>query len=218
MNDAEKSKLEQELKKAAPVINRLGDGPSVLPDHVRARLEAALDKKFPLAGQQASEAAEQAPVRKTPLEQIRAEPSWLLAWRWWIGLTTATAAVVLLVVFSPALVNRSRPTIQFAKDDHLAELFMNRGLEDPHKPHPAWVDSEPLMLREGVSEWLADWPVWSLRPVVKVLYRYSEVVVHLKKVGRPVVIKAFPVADEKDLPKVLDAVNAYIEEQTGSKR
>ncbi|MEQ2005692.1 MAG: PadR family transcriptional regulator [Limisphaerales bacterium] len=48
MNDAEKSKLEQELKKAAPVLNRLSDGPSVLPDHVRARLNTALDKKFPL--------------------------------------------------------------------------------------------------------------------------------------------------------------------------
>ena len=49
MNDAEKSRLEQELKKAAPVINRLGDGPSALPDHIKARLNSALDRKFPLA-------------------------------------------------------------------------------------------------------------------------------------------------------------------------
>ena len=47
MNDAEKSKLEQKLKEAAPVLNRLGDGPSVLPDHIKARLNSALDKKFP---------------------------------------------------------------------------------------------------------------------------------------------------------------------------
>ncbi len=144
MNDAEKSKLEQELIKAAPVINRLGDGPSVLPDHIKARLNSALDKKFPLNAQQAVEQAEQAPVRKSPLEQIRAEPSWLLAWRWWIGLTTATAAVVLIVVFSPFFSRGRSPLIKFAKDE--SSLFMNAGPEDPPKPHPAWTESEPIVL------------------------------------------------------------------------
>jgi DNA-binding PadR family transcriptional regulator len=47
MNDEEKSKLERELKRAAPLLNRLGDGADALPDHVRARLNAALDRKMP---------------------------------------------------------------------------------------------------------------------------------------------------------------------------
>ena len=48
MNDAEKLKLEQELRKAAPLLNRLGGGADPLPDHVRARLNAVLDRKMPV--------------------------------------------------------------------------------------------------------------------------------------------------------------------------
>jgi PadR family transcriptional regulator, regulatory protein PadR len=47
MNDEEKLKLEQELKKAAPLLQRLGEGNDPLPAHVRARLNAALDSKMP---------------------------------------------------------------------------------------------------------------------------------------------------------------------------
>lgn len=47
MNDAEKLKLEEKLRQAAPLIKRLS-GPSVLPDRVRAALNQVLDKKFPV--------------------------------------------------------------------------------------------------------------------------------------------------------------------------
>ena len=47
MNEEEKLKLEQELRKAAPLLNRMGDGADPLPAHVRARLNAALDRKVP---------------------------------------------------------------------------------------------------------------------------------------------------------------------------
>ena len=47
MNDAEKLKLEEKLRQAAPLIKRLS-GPSVLPDRVRAALNQVLDRKFPV--------------------------------------------------------------------------------------------------------------------------------------------------------------------------
>lgn len=47
MNDAEKLKLEEMLRQAAPLIKRLS-GPSVLPDRVQAALDQMLDKKFPV--------------------------------------------------------------------------------------------------------------------------------------------------------------------------
>lgn len=223
MNDEEKSKLEQALRKAAPLLNRLGDGADPLPAHVRARLNAALDRKMPLPNQQAAEECfeeqQRAPVRESPLEQIKGEPSWLLAWRWWIRLTTVTTAVVLIVVFSPLFSSRRSPIIQFAREEvYVPQL--TTGPKELSKPHPVWTELAPVVLSEGDTEWLKDWPTWRLRPVVKVLYQpfYNEVSVHIKRVGRSVEIKTFPVADEKDLPQVLNAVNAYIEEQTRSKR
>ena len=49
MNDAEKSKLEERLKQAGPLLIAKLSGPSVLPDRVKAALSSALEKKFPLA-------------------------------------------------------------------------------------------------------------------------------------------------------------------------
>lgn len=47
MNDAEKLKLDEMFRRAAPLIQRLS-GPSVLPDRVQAALDQMLDKKFPV--------------------------------------------------------------------------------------------------------------------------------------------------------------------------
>ena len=47
MNDAEKLKLEEELKKLAPLIARLSEHPDVLPERVRAALNLAWEKQFP---------------------------------------------------------------------------------------------------------------------------------------------------------------------------
>ena len=46
MNDAEKLKLEAQLRQAAPLINRLSDNPAVVPDRVRAALNSVLEQKF----------------------------------------------------------------------------------------------------------------------------------------------------------------------------
>ncbi len=47
MNDEEKLRLEEQLKRAAPLMSRLS-GPTVVPDRIKKRLDAALEKKFPL--------------------------------------------------------------------------------------------------------------------------------------------------------------------------
>jgi DNA-binding PadR family transcriptional regulator len=47
MNDAEKLILEQKLRKAAPLINRLSLSSGGLPDRVKAALNKVLDEKFP---------------------------------------------------------------------------------------------------------------------------------------------------------------------------
>ena len=216
MNDAEKSKLEQELKKAAPVINRLGDGPSVLPDNVRARLEAALDKKFPLAAQQAAE--EPAPVsdRKTVVEQEKAEPSWLMAWRWWIGLATATAAVVLVVVLNrpgPSL----PPVIQVAMLDSVGTV-RGTGVQPMELLQQQWKDAKPQEFADAtkLKQWQEGWPADSKQPAVKILYNRDagELRVILRAGGSSSSEKVILVKEERDLPKLIREAEAFIQSKS----
>ncbi len=212
MNDAEKSKLEQELTKAAPVINRLGDGPSVLPDHVRARLNAALDKKFPLAAQPASQ--EPAAVRKTTVEREQAEPSWLEVWRWWIGLATATAAVVLVLVLNRPGPNLP-PVIQVAMLDSVGTV-RGTGEKPLDTLQKQWKEVKPQEFDDAakLKSWQEAWPAGSKQTVVKVLYDRdaSELRLTVRVKGRPTVEKTFPVKQGQELGSVLPSVKATIEQ------
>lgn len=212
MNDAEKSKLEQELKEAAPVLNRLGDGPSVLPDHVRARLNAALDKKFPLAAQPASQ--EPAAVRKTTVEREQAEPSWLEVWRWWIGLATATAAVVLVLVLNRPGPNLP-PVIQVAMLDSVGTV-RGTGEKPLDTLQKQWKEVKPQEFDDAakLKSWQEAWPAGSKQTVVKVLYDRdaSELRLTVRVKGRPTVEKTFPVKQGQELGSVLPSVKATIEQ------
>lgn len=211
MNDAEKLKLEQELKRAAPVINRLSDGPSVLPDPVRARLEAALDKKFPLAAQPASQ--EPAAVRRTAVEQQKAEPSWLEVWRWWIGL--ATAAVVLVLVLNRPGPNLP-PVIQVAMLDSIGGT---RGTNASPLTviQQQWKESKPVEFsdNEQLKRWQQDWEAGSNRTVAKIVYDRDAgfVRVTVRSAGRLLVERSFPVKAEQELPSVLASASTLIKEQ-----
>ena len=214
MNDAEKSKLEQELKRAAPVINRLGDGPSVLPDHVRARLNSALDKKFPLSAQPASEPAELAAVRKTVVEQEKAEPSWLEVWRWWIGLATATAAVVLVLVLNRPGPNLP-PVIQVAMLDSVGAT-RGTGVQPMELLQQQWKDAKPQEFDDAgkLKSWQESWPAGSKQTVVKVVYDrdVGELRLMVRVKGRPTVEKSFLVKQGQELGSVLLSVKVAIDQ------
>lgn len=210
MNDAEKSKLEQELKEAAPVLNRLGDGPSVLPDHIKARLNAALDKKFPLTAQQASQ--EPAAARRTAVEREKTEPSWLEVWRWWIGLATATAAVALIVVLNRPGPNLP-PVIQVAMLDSVGTV-RGTGVQPMELLQQQWKEAKPVEFDEAgkLKQWQEGWPVDSKQPALKVLYNRDtqEVRVTLKKRQSAPIERTFRVQDEANLKLILDEVRAFV--------
>ncbi|NBU11400.1 MAG: hypothetical protein EBS84_20720 [Proteobacteria bacterium] len=216
MNDAEKSKLEQELKRAAPVINRLGDGPSVLPEHVRARLNAALDKKLPLPAQQAAEEPAPASVRKTAVEQEKPEPSWLEVWRWWIGLATATAAVVLIVVLNRPGPNLP-PVIQVAMLDSVGTV-RGTGEKPMELLQQQWKEAKPVEFDDAakLKNWQEGWPVDPKQPAVKILYNVDtrELRVLIRSGGTAVREKVIAVNEPRELPKALLEAEAFIREQT----
>lgn len=216
MNDAEKSKLEQELKEAAPLINRLSDGPSVLPDHIKARLSAALDKKFPLAAQQAVDEQKQAPARKPMVERENAEPSWLEVWRWWIGLATATAAVALIVVLNqPGPDPKLPPVIQVAMLDSVGTV-RGTGVQPMELLQQQWKDAKPQEFADAtkLKQWQEGWPADSKQPAVKILYNRDagEVLVMVRTKAGPPINKVFPVKAEQDLGFVLSTVTSLIQQ------
>jgi hypothetical protein len=208
MNDAEKLKLEQELKKAAPLLDRLGDGPDPLPDHVRARLNAALDRKIA-----ASSPAVEAKSADNRRHQPEREPSWLEVWRWWIGLATATAAIALVVVLNRPGPNLP-PVIQVAMLDSVGTV-RGTGLQPMELLQQQWKDVKPQEFDDAakLKQWQEGWPANSNQPVVKVIYDHDAKELRVKvRVGRSVVDRSFKVRDPAQLPGVLVEVERYIQE------
>lgn len=209
MNDAEKLKLEQELKKAAPVLNRLGDGPSPLPDHVRARLNAALDRKIA-----ASPAVEAKPA-VTRRDQPEREPSWLEVWRWWIGLATATAAIALILTLNRSGPNLP-PVIQVAMLDSVGTV-RGTGVQPMELLQQQWKAVKPQEFDDAakLKQWQGDWSSNSSQMVAKVIYDRDtlklQVVVWRK--GKSIE-KTFVAKDEKELPTLISEADRFIQEQT----
>ncbi|NBR87886.1 MAG: hypothetical protein EB082_14280 [Verrucomicrobia bacterium] len=210
MNDAEKLKLEQELKEAAPLINRLSDGPSVLPDHIKARLNSALDKKFPLAVPQAAE--EPAPARNKAVEREKTEPSWLEVWRWWIGLATATAAVALVVVLNRPGPNLP-PVIQVAMLDSVGTV-RGTGEKPMDVLQRQWKEAKPVEFDDPakLKKWEGDWSAASKQTVVKVVYNRDtgELRISLRVKGGSTIEKVILAKDERELPKLILEAVAFI--------
>jgi len=211
MNDDEKLKLEQELKKAAPLLNRLGDGSSPLPDHVRARLNAALDRKIAAA----STVVEAKPAGNRRDEHER-EPSWLEVWRWWIGLVTATAAIVLIVVLNRPGPNLP-PVIQVAMLDSVGTV-RGTGVQPLELLQQQWKAVKPQEFDDAakLKRWEDDWPTGSKQTVVKVIYNRDarEILVLLQTKAGPPITKVLQVNDEHDLAIILASATALIKQSS----
>jgi hypothetical protein len=211
MNDAEKLKLEQELKKAAPVLNRLGDGPSPLPDHVRARLNAALDRK--IAASSPAVEAKPADNRRPAPER---EPSWLEVWRWWVGLATATAAIALIVVLNRPGPNLP-PVIQVAMLDSVGTV-RGTGVQPMELLQQQWKAVKPQEFDDAakLKQWQEDWSTGGKGTVVRVIYDRDAGELKVLKIveGKVVQREALAVSDERVLPEKLKAIEQLIKAWT----
>ena len=209
MNDAEKLKLEQELRKAAPLLNRLGGGADPLPDHVRARLNAALDRKMPLSASSPAVEAKPTANRRDELERA---PSWLEVWRWWIGLATAAAAVVLVVVFNQPGPNQP-PVIQVAMLDSVGTV-RGTGEKPIETLQKQWKDAKPVEFDDAakLKRWEDDWPADPKQPAVKILYNVDtrELRVLIRSGETAVREKVVVVSEPRELPKALAEAEAFI--------
>lgn len=212
MNDAKKLQLEQELKKAALLLNRLGDGPSPLPDHVRARLNAALDQK--IAASPAVEAKPAVNHRRQP----EREPSWLEVWRWWIGLATATAAIVLIVVLNPPGPNLP-PVILVAMLDSVGTV-RGTGVQPLELLQQQWKAVKPQEFDDAakLKQWQEDWSAGGKGTVVRVIYDRDAGELKVLKVveGKVVQREALSVSDERVLPEKLKAIEQLIKAWTAA--
>jgi hypothetical protein len=213
MNDAEKLKLEQELKKAAPLLNRLGDGPSPLPDHVRARLNAALDRKIA-----ASSPAVEAKPAVNQRRQPEREPSWLEVWRWWIGLATATAAIALIVVLNRPGPNLP-PVIQVAMLDSVGTV-RGTGVQPMELLQQQWKAVKPQEFDDAakLKQWQEDWSTGGKGTVVRVIYDRDAGELKVLKIveGKLVQREALAVSDERVLPEKLKAIEQLIKAWTAA--
>lgn len=213
MNDAEKLKLEQELKKAAPVLNRLGDGPSPLPDHVRARLNAALDRK--IAASSPAVEAKPADNRRPAPER---EPSWLEVWRWWVGLATATAAIALIVVLNRPGPNLP-PVIQVAMLDSVGTV-RGTGVQPMELLQQQWKAVKPQEFDDAakLKQWQEDWSTGGNGTVVRVIYDRDAGELKVLKIveGKVVQREALAVSDERVLPEKLKAIEQLIKAWTAA--
>lgn len=213
MNDAEKLKLEQELKKAAPLLNRLGDGPDPLPDHVRARLNAALDRK--IAASSPAVEAKSADNRRPAPER---EPSWLEVWRWWIGLATATAAIALVVVLNRPGPNLP-PVIQVAMLDSVGTV-RGTGLQPMELLQQQWKAVKPQEFNDAakMKQWQEDWSTGGNGTVVRVIYDRDAGELKVLKIveGKVVQREALAVSDERVLPEKLKAIEQLIKAWTAA--
>lgn len=209
MNDEEKLKLEQELKKAAPLLQRLGEGNDPLPDHVRARLNAALDRKMPLSNQQAAIETKSAATRR---QETGREPSWLEVWRWWIGLATATAAVALIVVFNQPGPNLP-PVIQVAMLDSVGTV-RGTGPQPMELLQQQWKEAKPQEFDDAakLKRWEDDWPSQAKRPAVKVVFNQDrlELRVRIRSATGAVSEKVFALKELRDLPRMVAEAELYV--------
>lgn len=133
-------------------------------------------------------------------------------WRWWLGVATAAAVVVLAVIkiSSPSL----SPVIQVAMLDSVGGT---RGTGE--KPlavlQRQWQGSKPQEFDDAtkLKHWQEEWPE-TKQPVAKILYDRDaqEVRLFARRAGLPPILKVYPVKSEQDLPSVLQEAQKVINE------
>lgn len=167
-----------------------------LPEYARGRLQTKVRET----------------LRKGRATTVVKPPAW--RWNWAIGLAAAAAIIVGAFLF-PSLVAQ-KMVIQVAMLDTVGDV---RGTSSNPIAVIQQTFSQPKVETFSASaelkKWLGDWPAEDSK-TVKVVYSRNtgevQVVGHVK--GKPPFEKTFPVQREEELPAVLKAVQAFIQEQT----
>ena len=137
-------------------------------------------------------------------------------WQWLLGLATATAVVVGAVLLS-SLLKPQQPLIQLAMMDAVGAT---RGSDTNVLPvlQRTWHETNvhAFSAPGELKIWLGEWPTERRQPTVKIIYdRDTEEIQVLGRCkGKPLFEKQFPLKKQQDLATVLQAVRAFIEEQT----
>ena len=145
-------------------------------------------------------------------EEREDKAAWLLGWRWWLGLATATALIVLLLV--PILNQPRQIRIQLAMLDVAGGT---RGTDTNEvtllERHWQGTRLQTFSTSGELAGWEKNWPRAKMQPAVKIIYDRAagEVRVLGRWEGKPFQ-KTFPV--EPDLAAALNQAKAFVREQT----
>ena len=221
---AEFSRLEADVRLAAdalPLLNATRATAGEFPGYARGRLQTKVrqtlgrpETSSPSAGTEELGTAQPGlltlPELSPGLPARGEERRMMWRWRWLLGLTVATAAIVLLV----ALWQAPAPVIQVAMLDTAGA---SRGSEAKELAalqqtwNKAVVDS--LSSAENARAWETNWPGDGRRAVVKILYDRpaGELRVLGRRKGKPFA-KTFVV--EQDFAAALSLARDFIREQT----
>lgn len=185
-------------KEVLPLVEAAEAPPGKLPEYAHGLLQTKV-----------RETLRQGQAPTTPIVKLA---SWM--WQWAFGLA-AVVGVVLAVLLLPSLGGKKH-VIQVAMLDTIGDT---RGTTTSPIPviQQALNQSkvETFSASAELKQWLGTWPVDG-QPVVKIVYDRGagdvRVVGHIK--GKPPFEKTFPVQREENLPAVLKAAQAFIQEQT----
>lgn len=201
MNADEQKQLEERLKKAWPLIKQTGGlREAPIPPSLTVAIKKIYDEKFP-------------PKPNSLIEFFQ----WLLSGPRLAPVCVACSLLVIVAVGLTITLRSSHgPVIQLAMLDVVGDT---RGTNtDPVKVIQQALNQpkvETFSASAELKRWLETWPADDQKPVVKVIYDRDKgdvrVVGHIK--GKPPFEKTFPVQREEDLPAVLKAAQAFIQEQ-----
>ena len=169
----------------------------------------ASDRKMPGYGRERL----QTKVRQT-LGAPKREAARSGMWRWWIGLATAAAAVVLVVVLNRPGPNLP-PGIQVAMLDSVGTV-RGTGEKPLELLQKQWKEAKPQEFDDAVKlkQWQEGWPTNSDQTVVKVIYDRDSLELRIllwrkgKTIERVLVAK-----DEKELSRLINEADRFIQEQ-----
>lgn len=228
-------------REVLPLLGRTEAQSGHLPGYARNRLLASVRRAFPRPQTGLDDGLlDVGPFVHVPrpafcyappprLKAGRVQKHALLRWWQWFGLAAAAAAALILIV--PALIKLATSPVQLAPLVQLAMLDTEgatRGMAaNPTAAlEQTWSGSkvETFTASGELKRWLNEWPAESRQPVIKIVFDrdFAQVRVAGRWKGKPAFEKVFPVAQvrglipvaqEQDLPGVLEAVRGFIEEQ-----
>lgn len=186
------------LKEVLPLVEATDAKAGELPGYARTRLQTKVRQT----------------LGRTREAEHEEKKALLWGWRLWLlGLASATALVVILVV--PAMNKSSAPIIQVAM---LEVAGTTRGAVVPEVEtlKQTWKESavESFSTTSGLEAWEKNWPQGSKKPVVKVIYDRSAGEIRVAgRFGEKRFQRTFAVTT--DVQSALEQAVSFIAEQTG---